>query len=121
MRAQQVVSEMATHLMSEGLRICGDRRGSRFYANVLDAQADVDDSALDALSHCHSADGIFVRQVIADHGMEELLWWHVIRGLSEVIKRAAYIADRGSPLTCSIQCFPFAVTQSLHFARGIRR
>jgi len=48
---------------------------------MLDPQADIDDSALDTLGHRHSANGVFVRQVIADHGMEELLWWHVIRGL----------------------------------------
>jgi hypothetical protein len=87
------MSKMTTDFMSERFRVCGDCSGSWFYANVFDAQADVDDPALDALGHGHSADRVFVRQVITNHRMEELLRWHVIGGLSEVIKRAAYIAD----------------------------
>ena len=125
------------YLVGKGFGVGGYGDAAGFYAELFDAEADVDDLSLAALGHDHAAQRVVVGEVVSDHGLEKLFWGHVVGGLVGVMERDAERDDgermmsifrrwggerrrRLDGQTCSIQCFPFDVSQSFHFVLDIR-
>ena len=50
----------------------------RFYAELFDAEADVDDLSLTALGHDHATQRVVIGKMVSDHRLEKLFWWHVV-------------------------------------------
>lgn len=49
-----------------------------FYRKLFDAQADIYNLSLPPLRHSHTTQRILIGQMISDHGLKELFWWHIV-------------------------------------------
>ena len=90
--------------------------------DLADSHPDIDDLALQSLSHAHSAQRLGERQMVANHAEHELVRSQLVFKLGdEIILMLYWLSPRKDTHTISIQCLPFGVVLSFHLDLGIRR
>jgi hypothetical protein len=140
-RSGVVSTKRQRYLVGKRFSVGGYGHAPRFYAELFDAEANVDDLSLTSLGHDHAAQRVIVGEMVSNHRLEKLFWWHVVGRLFVAMERGAerdeearrermmsvfWRGGRGARRrrldgqTCSIQCFPLEVSQSFHFVLDIR-
>lgn len=64
--------------MGKGFGVGGYGHAPGLDAELLDAETDVDDLSLTSLGHDHAAQRVVVGEVVPNHRLEKLFWWHVV-------------------------------------------
>lgn len=67
-----------THIVFIRLYIISKSVTPGFYRNLFDAQTNIYNLSLPALRHNHATQGVIIGQMVSDHRLEKLFWWHIV-------------------------------------------
>ena len=86
---REAVCGARRYLVGKRFGVGGYGHAPRLYAELFDAEADVDDLSLTSLGHDHAAQRVIVGEMVSNHRLEELFWRHVVGGLCAAMGRDA--------------------------------